>query len=248
MSRKLRRALCLLLLTALVLAGCSSGGDPAPVQETGSGDQPVSTIVPVDTSTEAPPSDVLPDTVDVPLTTPEPESTPEPAAVTPAQTEAPVQPGLTYKTLTDPSFGFVFSYPSDWVNQPGKYTACFYAPESESGFPARVAVTRKTLAHRPKDSTVYKQFQSYAQIIYEQYDPATFEYGEINSEASFMGAQAYEVSYLAYSGDVEVEGYLICCAIERSIYVFHFCSAYDEFESLATVMFRMRDSVGLTGT
>ena len=55
----------------------------------------------------------------------------------------------------------------------------------------------------------------------------------------------YAITYLAYSGDIEVEGYMICCAIGRAIYAFHFCASYDDYQAMASVMTRMRDSVAL---
>ncbi|MBQ8973474.1 MAG: hypothetical protein IJ074_10405 [Clostridia bacterium] len=154
-----------------------------------------------------------------------------------------VQKNYSFATLTDPSFGFLLNYPADWVNLPGKYTVCYEDPNPTTSFPARVAVTRKTLAHKPKATAVYTQFQSYAQIIYEQYDPKTFEYSDVNSQATFMNHQAYEVTYLAYKDDVEVEGYMCCCAINKSVYVFHFCAPYDEYDSFSSTMVRIRDSV-----
>ena len=149
-------------------------------------------------------------------------------------------------TLADTSFGFTFSYPSTWKNLPGKSTVCFEADDG-SEFPARVAVTRKTLIHTPTDETIFKQFQSFAQVVYKQYDPDTFEYSTVNNRAVFMGRAAYEVSYMAYAGDVEVQGYIICCAIEKSMYVFHFCASYDDYRTLNPVMVRMRESCAVIG-
>ena len=210
----------------------------------------------------------LPDDRDIPADIAEPDEAPSqptapptatpqpgPTAVNPFATAVPEGEGegdasvstavkdFTYVTLTDPSFGFVMNYPDDWVNLPGKFTVCFEEPEPTTAFPARVAVTRKQLAHKPKAKAVYTQFQAYAQIIYEQYDPKTFEYGDVNSNGVFMGHQAYEVTYLAYSGDVEVEGYLCCCSIDKAMYVFHFCCPCDEYDSYASAIMRMRDSV-----
>ena len=38
---------------------------------------------------------------------------------------------------------------------------------------------------------------------------------------------------------------MICCAIGRAIYAFHFCASYDDYQAMASVMTRMRDSVAL---
>lgn len=159
-------------------------------------------------------------------------------------TTAPGMPNYTYSELTDETFGFTLSYPSSWQNLPGKYTVCFREIVEEGDFPARIAITKKTLAHRPKAATVTKQFQEYAKIIYEQYDPDTFEFSELKSEGvTFMGKDGQEISYLAYSGDTEVEGYMVCCAIGYDMYVFHFSATYDDFALMQPIMTRIRDSI-----
>lgn len=167
----------------------------------------------------------------------EPEESPEP-------TTAPGTPNYTYSELTDETFGFTLTYPSSWQNLPGKYTVCFREIVEEGDFPARIAITKKTLAHRPKAATVTKQFQEYGKIIYEQYDPDTFEFSELKTEGvTFMGKDAQEISYLAYSGDIEVEGYMVCCAIGYDLYVFHFSATYDDFALMQPIMTRIRDSI-----
>ena len=132
-----------------------------------------------------------------------------------------------------------------WTNLPGRYTVCYREPVEEGDFPARVAVTRKATAHTPNSRTLLQQFYNYAEQIRVQYDSSTFEYGELNSEASFMGETGYSITYLAYSGDIEVEGYMVCCAIGRAIYVFHFCASYDDYQAMSSIMTRMRDSVAV---
>ena len=210
-------------------------------------DAPAVTDAPAPTEQPAtPPPTAVP--TEAPTPTPEPTATPaNPFATTaPEGEDIPVVEtvkSLSYAALTDPSFGFVMNYPIDWINLPGKYTVCFEEPEPATSFPARVAVTRKQLAHKPKAKAVYTQFQAYAQMIYEQYDPKTFEYDDVNSNGVFMGHQAYEVTYLAYSDKVEVEGYLCCCSIGKAIYVFHFCCPYDEYDAYAEAILQMRDSV-----
>ena len=181
---------------------------------------------------EAPADEPLPETTMIP------EATVTPAATTLADT-------FTYTTLTDSSFGFTFVYPSSWVNVPGKHTACFREQSSESGFPARIALTIKRMPHKPTQKQVYTEFQSYAKIIYDQYEASTFSFGNLKKDARFLGQQAYEVSYLAYADDIEVEGYLICCAVDYTIYAFHFCASYDAYQEMGPVLKRIRDSVAI---
>ena len=151
-----------------------------------------------------------------------------------------------FQRLTDTSFGLTFEYPTHWINVPGKYTVCFREEVEDGDYPARVAITRKTLAHSPSSERVLAQFQSFAQIIYGQYDPSTFELGELNASARFLGQNAYEITYLAYSGDVEIKGYMVCCAVEKSIYLFHFSASYSDYAAMESMIGRMRDSVALT--
>lgn len=175
-----------------------------------------------------------------PEATAEATSTPE-ATVLPEGMED--VSGYTYATTTDDSFGFLFTYPTHWINVPGKHTVCFRESVEADDFPARVAVTQKAFAHTPKSATVLKEFQSFAQYIYNEYDPSTFEWGELNSAAVLMENPAYEIEYLAYSGDIEVRGYMACVALKHTIYIFHFCASFDDFTAMEPVMIRMRDSI-----
>lgn len=170
--------------------------------------------------------------------TPEPTLTPEPTVYSPYA-------GYTYASLMDTSFGFVLNYPSTWRNLPGKYTVCFEEITGEGDFPARVAVTRKKLPHKPSSETLAKQFQTYVQQVCSQFDPKTFELSELKSNTPFMKRDGYSIGYLAYSGDTEIQGYMCCCAIDYNIYVFHFCSTYEDFEPMKPVLTRIRDSVSL---
>ena len=233
----MKRFLALLLgiLTVCSLAGCSSNR-PAPEATDAPED-----FAPETTAAAQPAdaSDALPEAIDVPL----PAETQQTDELQPSPEPTQAAYSYTLTALTDASFGFVCAYPTGWRNLPGKYTVCFREEVEAGDFPARVAITKKTLAHTPKSSTVLSQFQSYAETIYAQYDPATFEFGDLNSNAKFMGEQAYEITYLAYSGDIEVKGYMICCNIGRSIYVFHFCASYDDYGAMEGMMKQVRDSV-----
>lgn len=263
---------CILLIIAL--AGCSGDVEPASAPQETANFLPETTALPAATAAPSShpvtPEPTLPQIVDEPLEAPvdatitpnaemlaafeEDMSTPEPtaeAAAAPESTQTPeptaASPYLSYNysMLTDTAFGFVLNYPSTWSNLPGKYTVCFQEPVSDGDFPARVAVSSKKMPHKPDSDTILKQFQSFAKQIYGNYDPSTFEFGDLQSNASFMGQRAMAISYLAYSGDIEVKGYMCCCAIDYTIYVFHFCSSYNDYEDMLPVLTRIKDSVTL---
>ena len=240
-------------LIAATLSGCSNGSDTT-------ADQPPLNTVPESTVTTEFVDAFMPDVMDVPV-----DATAEPAAdvpdesIVPESTDAPAEAATetpaaqataapyayTLTALTDSTFGFVCAYPSGWKNLPGKYTVCFREEVSGDDFPARMAVTRKRLAHAPKFSRLLTQFQEYAETVRAQYDSKTFEYGDLNSSAAFLGQPAYEITYLAYSGDVEVKGYMICTNVDKYVYVFHFCAPYDDYAAMEPMMRQLRDSVTL---
>lgn len=239
-------------LIAAALSGCSNGSDNA------ADSAPLNTV-PESTVTTEFADAFMPDAMDVPV-----DATAEPAADAPAATDVPestdapaetdavpaaqattVPYAYTLTALNDSTFGFVCAYPSGWKNLPGKYTVCFREDVSGDDFPARMAITRKRLAHAPKFSKLLTQFQEYAETVRAQYDSKTFEYGDLNSAASFLGQTAYEITYLAYSGDVEVKGYMICTNVDKYVYVFHFCAPYDDYAAMEPMMQQLRDSITL---
>lgn len=250
-------ALICTLLTA-GLSGCSNSAEPAPAQQNEANFMPDATDPPAVmttyniVATKEPffpaSTDVLLSAVadstatpdpDMPAATDEPEITAEP---TPEPTVASEYASYNYAALTDTSFGFVLDYPILWQNLPGKYTVCFEEQPTDGDFPARVAVTSKKMPHKPQRETVVEQFQLFAQQIYAQYDPDTFEFSDL-TPATFMGRDGYSIEYLAYSGDIEVKGYMCCCAVDYTIYVFHFCSSYNDYEDFSPVLTRIRNSV-----
>ena len=240
-------------LIAATLSGCSNNSNSA-------ADQPPLNTVPESTVTTEFADAFMPDVMDVPV-----DATAEPAAdvpdesIVPESTDTPAEAATetpaaqataapyayTLTALTDSTFGFVCAYPSGWKNLPGKYTVCFREEVSGDDFPARMAVTRKRLAHAPKFSRLLTQFQEYAETVRAQYDSKTFEYGDLNSSAAFLGQPAYEITYLAYSGNVEVKGYMICTNVDKYVYVFHFCAPYDDYAAMEPMMRQLRDSVTL---
>ena len=165
-------------------------------------------------------------------------------------TTAPSTPAIDistyqYLALMDDNVDFTFNYPSHWENVPGVYTICFREPVEPGDFPARVAITRKRLVHTPDDIMLMEEMTSYVKSVYKQYDPKTFQTSIPDTEATFMGQPALANTYLAYWGDIEVKGFVIGCAVERTLYVFHFCAAYPDYVALQSVLQYMLQSAKL---
>lgn len=148
-----------------------------------------------------------------------------------------------FSTMTDSSLGFTFNYPSHWINNPGVYTVCYKEQVEPGDFPARVAVTRKKLTHTAEADEITEQLKSYLKTIYKQYDAKTFEVGTLNRSIEFMGKKGFSTTYLAFSGEIEVKGFVICCQIERTLYVFHFSASYDDYMNMESIMQYMCKSV-----
>lgn len=151
-----------------------------------------------------------------------------------------------FSVLSDESLGYSFQYPSHWQYLPGVYTVCFREIVEEGDFPARVAITRNKLVHTPSESTITDQLISYLKTIATQYEDSTFEVDSLDKSTTFMGQQGYATTYLAFSGEIEVKGYVIMCAVERTLYVYHFCASYADYQSMESMMQHMRNSVTLT--
>ena len=54
----------------------------------------------------------------------------------------------TYAVLTNDTLGVRFSYPSHWIQTPGRRTICYEEPVGEGDIPARMAVSAKQLDDR----------------------------------------------------------------------------------------------------
>ena len=80
---------------------------------------------------------------------------------------------------------------------------------------------------------------------YKQYDAKTFQLGSANSQDTFLGKKAYSNTYLAYSGDTEVKGFIIGRAFGKTMVVFHFCASYEDYTAMESVMRYMLKSVQL---
>ena len=150
---------------------------------------------------------------------------------------------LSYIALSDPDMKLTFNYPSNWVNVPGVFTVCYREMVEPGDFPARVAISAKRLVHSPEGTVVSDELTEFVRIIRKQYDANTFQLGTPNSEDTFMGKQALSNTYLAYSGETEVKGFIIGQSIGRVLYVFHFSASYDDYTAMERVMRYMLNSV-----
>lgn len=152
---------------------------------------------------------------------------------------------VSFSALTDTTMGFTFNYPSSWVNVPGVYTVCYREMVEPGDFPARVAITGKKLVHSPEGTVITDELTAFVRTIYKQYDANTFQLGTSNSEDTFMGRQAYSNTYLAYSGETEVKGFVIGTNVGKALYVFHFCASYEDYAAMEKLMRYMLKSVEL---
>ena len=150
-----------------------------------------------------------------------------------------------FSALTDTALGFTFNYPSDWENVPGTFTICFRQKGEEGSIPIRVAISRKKMVHSVEGDTLTDELTTFVRTISRYYDTSTFQLGTVNREDTFMGTHAVSSTYLAYSGSTEVKGFIIGCAIEKNIYVFHFSASYSDYAAMDSIMRYMCNSVRL---
>ena len=150
---------------------------------------------------------------------------------------------LSYTALSDPDMKLTFNYPSNWVNVPGIFTVCYREMVEPGEFPARVAISAKRLVHSPEGTVVTDELTEFVRIIRKQYDANTFQLGTPNAEDTFMGKQAPSNTYLAYSGETEVKGFVIGQSVGRTLYVVHFSASYDDYTAMERVMRYMLNSV-----
>ena len=150
-----------------------------------------------------------------------------------------------FSALIDTSLGFTFNYPSHWENVPGVFTVCYREKVEPGDFPARIAITAKKLAHSPEGTVLSDELTSYMHMVHKQYSADRFQVGTPNGEDSFMGKQAYSNTYLAYSGETEIKGFVIGRAVKRTLYVLHFCATYEDYAAMESMMRYMVRSVEL---
>ena len=220
--RRLSLSLACILILALL---CGCGQDNTQTEE--------DSVRTFDEATAAP--------TQVPMATAEPLATLEPSSG--SQTYDTSTAFQTYTTLSDTSLGFTFEYPSTWVSKPGVFTICLTENNPEKSFLPRVAITRKKLVHTASETTITNQLKAYLKVIYKQYDKSTFKVGSLDKELTFMGDVGYSTTYLAFSGETEVKGFVILTQIERTLYVFHFCASYADYTAMEDTMWHMCNSV-----
>lgn len=141
-----------------------------------------------------------------------------------------------YTQVDDENIDFTFNVPSHWEIVPGIYTVCYREQVEDGDFPARLAITRKKLVHTPDDRALLEQLTSYMKMVGKQYDKATFQTSVANHDDTFMGKPAFSNTYLAYWGDIEVKGFVIGCAIQRTLYVLHFCASYADYTAMESML------------
>jgi len=153
-----------------------------------------------------------------------------------------------YAQVEDENIDFTFNYPSHWKLVPGIYTICYREEVDDGDFPARLAITRKKLVHTPDDRALLEQLTSYMKMVGKQYDKATFQTSVPNRENTFMGRPALSNTYLAYWGDIEVKGFVIGCAVQRTLYVLHFSASYADYAAMENMLNYIVRSVTLKDT
>jgi hypothetical protein len=81
-----------------------------------------------------------------------------------------------------------------------------------------------------------EQLSNYMRLVHKQYDAATFQAGTANGDETFLGKRAMSNTYLAYSGENEVKGFIIGTSVGRVVYVFHFCATYEDYTAMESMM------------
>lgn len=173
--------------------------------------------------------------------------TQEPSFINPVSPKVIDPNSYQFSALTDTKLEFTFNYPTGWQNVPGLYTVCYKENAESDAFPARIAITRKDLVHSVQENTLTDELTSFVQAIRKQYAADTFQMGTVNTNETFMGRPAYSNTYLAYSGNTEVKGFIIGCAAKKTVMVLHFCADYDHYAELENVMRYMVNSVKAIG-
>ena len=93
-----------------------------------------------------------------------------------------------------------------------------------------------------------EQLTSYMKMVGKQYDKETFQTSIPNREDTFMGRPALSNTYLAYWGDIEVKGFVIGCAVQRTLYVLHFSASYADYAAMENMLNYIVRSVTLKET
>ena len=147
----------------------------------------------------------------------------------------------TYAVLTNDTLGVRFSYPSHWIQTPGRRTICYEEPVGEGDIPARMAVSVKQLDDRADEDEMTAQLSSFVTAIFTQFD--RYEIGNLITDVPFMGKTAYSTVYRGYKGDQVIRGTAIMASVGTKIYAFHFSCDADDYDAMATVMEYLRSHV-----
>ena len=147
----------------------------------------------------------------------------------------------TYAVLTNDTLGVRFSYPSHWIQTPGRRTICYEEPVGEGDIPARMAVSVKQLDDRADGDELTRQLSSFVSAIFTQFD--RYEIGNLITDVPFMGKTAYSTVYRGYKGDQVIRGTAIMASVGTKIYAFHFSCAADDYDDMETVMYYLRTHV-----
>lgn len=167
-------------------------------------------------------------------------------AITPTPTAAVGSIGLsiseyTYAVLTNDTLGVRFSYPSHWIQTPGRRTISYEEPVAEGDIPARMAVSVKQLDDRADEDEMTSQLSSFVSAIFTQFD--SYEIGNLITDVSFMGKTAYSTIYRGYKGDQVIQGTAIMTCVGAKIYAYHFSCDANDYDAMTTVMEYMRNHV-----
>lgn len=147
----------------------------------------------------------------------------------------------TYAVLTNDTLGVRFSYPSHWIQTPGRRTICYEEPVGEGDIPARMAVSVKQLDDRADGDELSRQLSSFVSAIFTQFD--RYEIGNLITDVPFMGKTAYSTVYRGYKGDQVIRGTAIMASVGTKIYAFHFSCDADDYDAMTTVMEYLRSHV-----
>ena len=147
----------------------------------------------------------------------------------------------TYAVLTNDTLGVRFSYPSHWIQTPGRRTICYEEPVGEGDIPARMAVSVKQLDDRADGDELTRQLSSFVSAIFTQFD--RYEIGNLITDVPFMGKTAYSTVYRGYKGDQVIRGTAIMAGVGTKIYAFHFSCDADDYDAMTTVMEYLRSHV-----
>ena len=147
----------------------------------------------------------------------------------------------TYAVLTNDTLGVRFSYPSHWIQTPGRRTICYEEPVSEGDIPARMAVSVKQLEERADGDELTRQLSALVTAIFTQFD--RYEIGNLITDVAFMGKTAYSTIYRGYKGEQMIQGMVIVASVGTKVYAYHFSCDANDYTAMEPVREYMRAHV-----